>query len=422
MTSDWTSWIKTRAATLLVLWIVIERCCAQLPPANDEFTNRIALAGSAVVWTGNTAGATENLETDLDFQPPYVDWRSFSLNSVWWSWVAPVTTPVMVEVLGAFVPLRGYLAVYSLNPGESGASLCYMELQLHGQYATFQAEAGREYQIRLNLEETNDIVFRLTATNAPVFRLQPRTQTVSSNAGALFTAWAFGVKPLLYQWRYNGIDVPNATNAMLPIYYANATNAGEYCVVVSSAAGGTSTSTVARLMVSTNDLLPSVKALRLVGGTNFEFAVTGEEGRSYLVETSTNLIEWTAPQSHWAPQWLAPQTRLVVNNTNQTTQFQLTRNATREFFRLTPYHPRNEICNNHLKQLWFASWQFAEDQREDSQGGVTQVGLIPYLVDRVWPRCPLNPDIYPTDYIAMYVSYPTYCAYGHYLEEPPPQP
>jgi len=146
-----------------------------------------------------------------------------------------------------------------------------------------------EYQIKLAVQETNDAVFHLTANNAPVFRLQPRTQTVSSNASALFTAWALGLTPVLYQWRYNGADVPNATNAMLPIYSANATNAGEYCVVVSSAAG-VSTSAVARLIISTKDLAPSVRAVRSVAGTNFEFAVNGEEGRSYLVESSTNLL------------------------------------------------------------------------------------------------------------------------------------
>ena len=394
-----------RIKTLTLIWAVAlaARAVGQAPP-NDNFTNRISLIGSPVMWTGNTVGATEDLSTDLDLMMPNV--YAWSGKSAWWSWVASDSSPATIEVLGGFVPLSGFLAVYSLNPGERGPPLCFIDLSLHGQYATYNAQAGREYQIRMNSDDTNDVVFRLTATNAPVFRLQPRTQTVSSNTSALFSAWAIGTQPLQYQWRYAGTDLPGATNAMFPISSASATNAGEYCVVVSSAAGGVSTSAVARLAISTNDPLPSVKAIRSIGHTNFEFVVNGEEGRSYLVETSTNLADWPTPQI-----------RLVVINTNQTTPFQIAQDAPGKFFCFSPYHPKNELCNSNLKELWFASWQFAEDQHQPPLRAITQVDLLTYSIDHAWPHCPLNPEPFPTDYVAMNLNYPVYCAYGHYLEE-----
>jgi len=252
------------------------------------------------------------------------------------------------------------------------------------------------------------MVFRLNASDAPVFRLQPRTQTVSSNGSALFTAWAFGAKPLHYQWQYNGQDVPDATNAMLPIYSASATNAGEYCVVVSSAAGGVSTSAVAYLIISTNDPAPAVRAVRSVGGTNFEFEVSGEEGRSYLVESSTNLVDWPTLQR-----------RLVVINTNQTTHFQIAQNGPSKFFRLSPYHPQNEICNLNMRQLRMAAWYFAEDDHKSNDASVAGVDLLRYMA---YPYCPDDPDkhmasSYP---ISTVEQTPGHCFFGHTLEEPPP--
>lgn len=333
--------------------------------------------------------------------------------------MATSNAPVLLEKIGDFASLRGFVAVFAFDPSHRNQrSIASIDLFCHGQYTTFNAEAGREYQFKVGVEETNDLVFRLTVTNAPIFRLQPRTQTVSSNAGALFTAWAFGVKPLHYQWRFNAQDIPNATNAMFPIYFANATNAGEYCVVVSSVSGGASTSEVARLIVSTNDPLPSVRALRSIGHTNFEFEVTGEEGRSYLVESSTNLLDWAAARADWPAYGFGSKTRLAICNTNSTTSFRIRQNAPRKFFRMSPYHPKNEICNSHLRQLWFASWQFAEDQHKHPEATVAQSDLLTYLVDHVWPQCPLNPGQLFGDYYVMDLLYPAACAYEHYLEEP----
>lgn len=393
---------------------------AQSPP-NDYFENRIPLVGSSLTWTGNTVNVTDDFDDPITLNHQFVlsdyPYGDFS-KSVWWSWVSPATATVLLEKMGVFQPILGFLSVYAFDATLNNQfSITTINLQNHGQYTTFNVEAGREYQIKGTSQETNDLVFRLTVTNVPIFRLQPRTQTVSSNAGALFTAWAFGVKPLHYQWRFNAQDIPNATNAMFPIYFANATNAGEYCVVVSSASGGASTSEVARLIVSTNDPLPSVRALRLLGQTNFEFEVTGEEGRSYLVESSTNLLDWTAAQADWPVYRFGSETRLAIRNTNSTTLFRIRQDAPKKFFRISPYHPKNEICNSHLRQLWFASWQFAEDQHKHPEATVAQSDLLAYLVDHVWPVCPLNPDTFPRDYYVLDLLYPAGCTFGHYLEE-----
>ena len=361
--------VKRQGKILLVCGFatVTTSCLAQTPPANDDFVNRIPLIGSTVTFSGSTAGATEPW-----FSPPYFEYpdtvRCLDY-SIWWSWTAPTSSIVIVEKLGPYTEVNGVLIIFSTNVTEIfQPAVCFFDLQAQGQYVAFNADAGKEYQIRASASETNELTFRLTMTNDPVFRLQPRTQTVSSNGSALFTSWAAGIQPLHYQWRFSGVDIPNATNAMLPILSANSTNTGEYCVVVSSVAGGVSTSAVARLIISTNDPLPSVKALHSVGQTNFEFMVNGEEGRRYLVESSTNLIDWPTPQL-----------RSGLNNTNQTTFFQILRDAPKKFFRLSPYHPQNEICDLNMRQLRMAAWYFAEDAHQRGHDSVNEDNLLPYL-------------------------------------------
>lgn len=181
---------------LLILGFALAESAVAQPPPNDEFTNRIALTGSSVTWAGNSAGATPDWDLEFTFLLPY-DLRSNPNNDIWWSWTAQNSSPVVLEALGVFAKYSGFIAVYSNSDVQPfQMPLCAVDLSVQGQYATFNAEAGHEYQLKFAITETNDVVFRLTATNAPVFRLQPRTQTVYSNAGAFFTSWAVGVKPL----------------------------------------------------------------------------------------------------------------------------------------------------------------------------------------------------------------------------------
>jgi len=145
-------------ANKLTFWVsafvaLATSCLAQSPPPNDNFTNRIPLVGSSVCWTGNTANATEDIEDwDLDIETHWfvANTLYYSVHSVWWSWVSPATSTVVVEKLGGYESLFGFLAVYSFDPAEVvQLPLATIELFGRGQYVTFNAQAGREYQIKL---------------------------------------------------------------------------------------------------------------------------------------------------------------------------------------------------------------------------------------------------------------------------------
>jgi len=71
----------------------------------------------------------------------------------------------------------------------------------------------------------------------PVITNQPVNLAVTPGLDAVFSVGASGDGPFTYQWRFNGNDLPGATNAMLVIPAATAADQGMYTVLVSSGSG-----------------------------------------------------------------------------------------------------------------------------------------------------------------------------------------
>jgi hypothetical protein len=82
----------------------------------------------------------------------------------------------------------------------------------------------------------------------PQFLSQPQDVTVNQGDEAAFTVQSGGTAPLSYQWRFNGADIPNATDATLVLPGVQPAQAGEYTVVVSNTLGSIA-SNVATLTV-----------------------------------------------------------------------------------------------------------------------------------------------------------------------------
>jgi hypothetical protein len=62
-------------------------------------------------------------------------------------------------------------------------------------------------------------------------------QSFSLGGGFSLSVTAGGTGPLAYQWQFNGVNIPSATNATLSLTNLTATNAGAYRVVVTNAYG-----------------------------------------------------------------------------------------------------------------------------------------------------------------------------------------
>jgi hypothetical protein len=77
----------------------------------------------------------------------------------------------------------------------------------------------------------------LAPGQAPSITMQPKSQIVLLGRTAVFQVLADGVRPLAYQWQFNGTDIPCATNATFSLSATRADLPGLYRVTVSNAHG-----------------------------------------------------------------------------------------------------------------------------------------------------------------------------------------
>jgi hypothetical protein len=127
-------------------------------------------------------------------------------------------------------------------PGATGSTLVFSNVQL--------AQAGT-YTVNIfnGGGSTFSTPVTVTVNPLPLITQQPFSQNVATNSTFTLTVGATGTGPLRYQWRFNGTNIINATNATLT--YSNAelfAHAGYYDVVVTDNIG-TRISDVATIIV-----------------------------------------------------------------------------------------------------------------------------------------------------------------------------
>jgi len=125
----------------------------------------------------------------------------------------------------------------------------------------------------------------VVVTVAPSITTQPVSQNAALNGTASFTVAASGTAPLTYQWTLNGAYIAGGTSATLQLSSLAASQAGNYAVIVSNAAGSV-TSSVATLglytaipvaCVSTNANCPLIYRVPPELGTGQDAAnITGQ--------------------------------------------------------------------------------------------------------------------------------------------------
>jgi hypothetical protein len=74
-------------------------------------------------------------------------------------------------------------------------------------------------------------------TLSPAITVPPANRTLYDGASVTFQVMAVGVPPLMYQWQFNGTNLPGATNSTLVLPSVQLPDAGRYRVLVSNAQG-----------------------------------------------------------------------------------------------------------------------------------------------------------------------------------------
>src|SRR6266850_464384 len=112
---------------------------------------------------------------------------------------------------------------------------------------------------------------------------QPSSLTLGVGANAQFAVSASGIAPLSYQWRFNGANLPGATNTNLTISNIQPANEGNYSVVVSNFLGGATSSVAVLTVLLPPNIISQPLSRTNVAGTLATFSVgaTGTPAPAY---------------------------------------------------------------------------------------------------------------------------------------------
>jgi hypothetical protein len=378
-----------------IVLLSVNPAFAQAPPNNDDFAHRNPLTGSSITFTGTLVGATfEPAETNSSFPGMFYS----SGRSVWWTWTASESTAVVIAIRPESWPslTNGTLDVLSgtsLDALSRANTFPTLFSKPPSGYVRFDATAGTSYQIRVAAWGTSGGVggpftLQLTATNPPLFIVQPQSYTVSPYGSAFFSSIATGPEPRItgyprgktttsYQWLFNGVPLPGETFPCLLVHGITTNQAGSYSVIASNVGGITQSGSATLTVVDTNPV-PRLAVLP-PNNSNLRFTLTGEPGRWYRVESSTNLQDWINPT--------------FLQLTNPTTLVSVPRLAPNHFVRAA-LDIHTDVCVAQLKQMWWATHMFAMDNRKGSSDTYGLNDLQAYVpATSIFGTMPFCPDL-----------------------------
>ena len=127
---------------------------------------------------------------------------------------------------------------------------------------------------------------------APVITAQPQDVWAEAGSNVTFSITATGLPAPALQWVFNGTNLSGMTNNNLVLTNIQAANAGNYFVVATNVAGS---------LISSNALLSIIptqpaqfQLISLQPGGSVQLEASGQTNATYVIETSTNLVNWTA--------------------------------------------------------------------------------------------------------------------------------
>ncbi len=153
----------------------------------------------------------------------------------------------------------------------------------------FHNESGGQFGSVSELLGYASATFTLP-NEAPTISSQPAGQMIVNTETAAFSVSAIGTDPLRYQWRKDGVAVPNATNTAFTLASALVADSGSYTVVITNNYGAV-TSAVAVLTVEpiTADLF-KITSLRTNNFFVVDPAGVAGDDRGGLVATDQKIF------------------------------------------------------------------------------------------------------------------------------------
>lgn len=236
-------------------------------------------AGTYTVTVRNVAGAVTSTKFTLKLTPvtaPIITRHPISQT-------VPFDTTVLLDAtvsgIGPWVSTwRKDGAVVAVS--QSGPP----RLVLTDVAATREKQAGT-YTVtvanRFGSAVSEPAVVAFEAPGAPVFRLQPLSQTFSTGSFEYLYFIAAGTEPFTYQWRKDGVAIAGATASQYSRSSWTPAEAGRYTVVVTNAYGSAeSQPAIIRIRAPAADATPIVtrhpSTVTAVAGTDAAFVVVAQ--------------------------------------------------------------------------------------------------------------------------------------------------
>ena len=200
-------------------------------------------------------------------------------HSEWFAYQAEADGTLRIDTDGS--SFDTVLAVY-IGPGDSYTTLtnvaCDRNSGSNGltSKVIFTATQGTIYWIAVDGENNSSgtVHLNINLGNPVSISAQPQSQTAPTGSNAVFNVTANGMTNYIYQWRFGGTNLANATNATYTRTNLISAHAGNYDVVVRNPINSI-TSSVATLTVysSTLNITNQPQSRTVILGTNVVFSV-----------------------------------------------------------------------------------------------------------------------------------------------------
>lgn len=137
-------------------------------------------------------------------------------------------------------------------------------------------------------------MYALTRFHSPSITNHPAGTNVSAGQNVILNVGANGNDTLAYQWKRNGNNLAQATNASLTVNNVSTNNSGNYSVVVTDYTGSVTSSVATVTAVYPAVITQSSLSSNL---SSFRITATGTSNQAYILLASTNF----SPPVSWTP-------------------------------------------------------------------------------------------------------------------------
>ncbi len=212
-------------------------------------------AGSYVLVATNSAGTASSASATLNVQPLTVA-PSFTTQPT--SQTATVGGAVSFSAAATGTPAPSYQwrKDGASLPGATNATLSLSNVQ-PADAGAYTVVASNSAGSATSSAATLTVQAAPPPNTAPTITTQPASQSATVGGSATFSVSASGNPAPTYQWQFNGSPIAGATNATLVLSGLQASDAGNYRVVVTNSAGSAA-SNVAVLSVQAAAVAPAI--------------------------------------------------------------------------------------------------------------------------------------------------------------------